>query len=123
MTETPTLPIRQPPTPPSSADPGRRTTAVRPSALAEHAAQVIAAARGVPRSAWPDAARAVAAAWPGSRSAAAAEALARRWEAAVRAWLDEVDVHGVALRASAHDYQDTDAGTAGSFRAHPSVAS
>ncbi|ASO18518.1 aminoglycoside phosphotransferase [Actinoalloteichus hoggarensis] len=60
-------------------------------------------AAGVPLG---EAADAVAAALPGSRSATAAAELAERWRSRLTAWSDDVVVHGDALDASATRYQD-----------------
>lgn len=92
-------------------------TALRPDALAEHAAHVSAVVTALDPETLGAAARRVAAAAPGSRSAVAAEALAGRWESAVRAWAAEVGVHGATLARSAHEYADTDRGAAAAMRA------
>ena len=60
-----------------------------------------------------DAARAIAAALPGTRSAAAAQALAGRWDRATAWWADAAVAHGGALRAAAGAYAATDSALAG----------
>lgn len=111
-----TTPLRLPvPLVPSVPAPPAPAVCVRPGSLTDHGRRVADAATLDP-AVLAAAARRIAAAVPGSRSAAAAEALARRWDSALAAWVADVGAHGDALRATARDYAATDARTATALR-------